>query len=117
MAGPQRAKVYRNVELRQQWLGLEPFDALALGFLLWLLMLLDRQALGWNLLLVVIGYVALRIGKRGKPSGLTTAFIKFYLLRKPFFSAGAPDADAAANPFPFAASLHPGASTRKGDAR
>ncbi len=31
MAQLQRAKVYRNVELRQQWLGLEPFDALALG--------------------------------------------------------------------------------------
>ena len=34
------AKVYRNVERRQEWLGLEPFDALALGALLWILMML-----------------------------------------------------------------------------
>ena len=53
-----RAKVYRNVERRQEWLGLEPFDALAILALLWVLMLLYRHALTFNLLAVVSAWVA-----------------------------------------------------------
>ena len=94
-----RAKVYRNVELRQEWLGLEPFDALALGALLWVLMLLYRHALGWNLLILVSAWVGLRLLKRGKPSGFTTALVRFYLLRRPFFSAASRDLELAAHPF------------------
>jgi hypothetical protein len=43
-----RTKVYRNVDRAQEWLGLEPFDLLALGALAWVLMLLYRDSLGWN---------------------------------------------------------------------
>lgn len=93
-----RARVYRNVELRQQWLGLEPVDAIALGGLAWLLMLVNRHGLGWNVLVVVVAFFALRLFKRGKPEGHTTAVLKHYV-RKPFFSAAAPDAQAALHPF------------------
>lgn len=99
MASLARAKVYRNVELRQQWLGLEPFDALALGAVAWLLMMLNRRGVGWNLIVVLLVYGALRVGKRGKPEGHTTSLLRFYLARRPFFSAAAPDAEAAAHPF------------------
>ena len=94
-----RAKVYRNVELRQEWLGLEPFDALALGALVWVLMLLYSHALGWNLLILVSAWVGLRLLKRGRPPGFTTALVRFYLVRRPFFSAAARDLELVAHPF------------------
>ena len=94
-----RAKVYRNVERRQEWLGLEPFDALALGALLWVLMLLYRNALGWDSLIMVSAWVGLRVLKRGKPPGYSTALARFYLVRRPFFSAAARDVELAAHPF------------------
>src|SRR5262249_56576528 len=82
--------VYRNVELRQEWLGLEPFDAVALGALAWLLMLVNRSGMAWNLVALVLAYAGLRIAKRGKPEGYTTTLLRFYL-RRPFYSAAAPD--------------------------
>lgn len=85
-----RARVYRNIELRQEWLGLEPFDAVALGAFAWLLMLVNRTGIAWNLVALVIAYAGLRIAKRGKPEGYTTTLLRFYL-RRPFFSAAAPD--------------------------
>ena len=85
-----RARVYRNIELRQEWLGLEPFDAIALGALTWLLMLVARGALAWNLLILATAYGTLRVWKRGKPEGFTTTLLRFYL-RRPFYSAAAPD--------------------------
>jgi hypothetical protein len=100
MSQLQRAKVYRNIELRQQWLGLEPFDAIALGALAWLLMLFNAGALGWNLLVVVLAFVGVRVLKRGKPEGYTAGLIRFYLVRRPFFSAAAPDLESAEHPFP-----------------
>jgi hypothetical protein len=94
-----RAKVYRNVEQRQEWLGLEPLDALALGALVWVLMLLHRQALGWNALVVACAWAGLRLFKRGRAAGFTSALVRFYVVRRPFFSAAAPDRAVAANPF------------------
>jgi hypothetical protein len=105
MAQPlARAKVYRNVDLRQEWLGLEPFDAVMLGALAWLLMLVNRDGLAWNLLALVVAYAALRVAKRGKPEGYTTTLIR-YFARRPFFSAAAPD--MAGRPFPHAAQARP----------
>lgn len=95
-----RARVYRNVELRQELLGLEPFDALGLGALGWLLMVLNRHSLGLNLLALALAYVGVRAAKRGQPPGHTTALVRFYL-RRPFFSAAADDREGAAHPFPF----------------
>src|SRR5438093_11374924 len=114
---PLRAKVYRNVELRQQWLGLEPFDALALGALAWVLMLLNRDAMGWNILFVVLAFLSLRILKRGKPSGITTALIRFHFLRKPVFSAGAPDQEIERHPFPFGDRQDETFTTEKGESK
>jgi len=99
MAQPlARAKLYRNVELRQEWLGLEPFDAVALGALAWLLMLINRSGLAWNLLLLVIAYASVRIAKRGKPEGYTTTLIR-YFVRRPFYSAAASDLQLAGRSF------------------
>jgi hypothetical protein len=93
-----RAKVYRNVDLRQEWFGLEPFDALALAALAWLLMLVNREGVAWDLLLLALAYVALRIAKRGKPEGYTTTVVRHFL-RRPFFSAAARDRELAGRPF------------------
>lgn len=100
MMGEQlaRARVYRNVELRQEWLGLEPFDSVALGALAWLLMLVNRNGLAWNLLLLIMAYTAIRIVKRGKPEGYTTTLIRYYV-RRPFYSAAAPDLQLAGRSF------------------
>src|SRR5689334_12448052 len=94
-----RAKVYRNVEMRQQWLGLELFDVVMLAALFTALLLVNRRAIGWHLLVVVLAVVGLRLLKRGKPEGYTTALVRFYLVRKPFFSAAANDSEAAAKRF------------------
>ncbi len=103
-----RARVYRNIELRTHLLGLEPFDLLALGALAWLLMLVNRGGLTWNVLALVLAYAGLRIAKRGKPEGYTTTLFRFYL-RRPFFSAAAPDRKLAGRPFPIATNrfIHP----------
>jgi len=93
-----RAKVYRNVELRQEWLGLEPFDAVALGAFAWLLMLINKSGIAWNILALVIAYAGLRIAKRGKPEGFTTTLIR-YFVRRPFYSAAAPDRKLTGHPF------------------
>ena len=87
----QSAKVFRNVEIRIQWLGLEPFDWFALGGIAWLLVLINRHALAANFLLIAIVATGLRIVKRGKPEDHTLALFEFYFLRKPFLSAAAKD--------------------------
>ena len=94
----QRAKVYRNIELRQQWFGLEPVDCFALGGLLWLLVVMNRHAMALNFLAVVVCAVALRIAKRGKPENYTFGLFRFFVLRKPFFSAAAPDTKIVRHP-------------------
>jgi hypothetical protein len=107
MSDLARAKVYRNVELRQEWLGLEPLDLVSLGALAWLLMLVNRDGIAWNLLGLAASYVALRVLKRGKPEGYTTTILRFFL-RRPFFSAAAPDTQLAGRPFaPGAPRSHP----------
>jgi hypothetical protein len=107
MAQPlARAKVYRNVDLRQEWLGLEPFDVVMLGAIAWLLMLVNRDGIAWNLLALVIAYASLRIAKRGKPEGFTTTIIR-YFVRRPFFSAAARDVELSGRPFPHAAQARP----------
>lgn len=113
MARLERAKVYRNIELRQQWFGLEPFDAIGLGFLAGILMFLNGDAFGWNLLTLVLGYAGLRIAKRGKPEGYTTTLVRHYL-RRPFFSAGAEDGEGRRHPFPCSPTHRPERMVRTG---
>jgi hypothetical protein len=103
-----RAKVYRNIELRQQLFGLEPLDGLGLAALFGVLALFNPRGPGWDLLALALAYVALRIFKRGKPEGYTVTLLRFYF-RRPFLSAGPADGEVAAHPFPFA-----GPSTRAG---
>jgi hypothetical protein len=62
-------------------------------------MLVNRNAIGWNLCALVLAYVAVRAAKRGKPEGYTTALVRFYL-RRPFLSAAAKDVEGARNPLP-----------------
>jgi hypothetical protein len=95
----ERAKVYRNIELRQKWLGLEPIDAIALGAVLWLLMVVNRHALGWNLLAVVCAFFALRLLKRGKPEGYLLTLLRYYGRGRPFLSGTARDERGLQHPF------------------
>jgi hypothetical protein len=90
-AGAPAAKVYRNAQRRQEWLGIEPLDAVGLGGLLWLLELVNSDGLALNALCVALAYTAFRILKRGKPQGYTRALARFYLVKRPHFSAATPD--------------------------
>jgi len=103
--GMPTARVYRNVELRQQLFGIEYPDALVLGSLAALLMLFNKSALGWDLVILLGAYVAVRVFKRGKPEHHTFNLARFYA-RKPHFSAAAQDTAGAAHPFPFTAAAH-----------
>lgn len=107
-----RAKVHRNIELPQQWAGLEIADLLLLGLIGALLVFFNARGLGWNALAVVVTYIGLRIAKRGKPEGWLTAVARFYG-RRPFYSAAVPDVVGRAHPFPIVdlRSLPPGPRT------
>lgn len=96
-----RAQVYRAIELRQLWLGLEPLDAVGVGFVGWFFVTFNGAAHGWNLLAVLLVYLLARLFKVGKPAGYTQALLRFYVMRPPFLSAAAADRKAAAHPFPF----------------
>ena len=97
MSGPARAKVYRNLELRQAWLGLEPLDAILLAAWFWLLSVVNAGGLGWNVLAALVSYAGLRLAKRGRPDGYLAALLRFHT-RGPFHSAAAGDSDM--RPFP-----------------
>lgn len=95
------ARVHRHLEQRQQWLGLESFDALALGILLWFLLTFNRGALPTNAGLLAAAYTVLRVLKRGRPSGFTLAFVRYSLRsRRAVLRAGAPDTVGREHPFP-----------------
>src|SRR6266545_8015498 len=94
-----RERVYRNIDRRPQYLGLEPIDCLALACVLWILLTFNRGALLLNVLVLVVCYVALRVAKRGKPDGHTTDVLRYTLSRRVFLSAGEIDLDGRAHPF------------------
>ena len=98
MTAPDRAKVYRNIELRQRWLGLDPVDLFLLGGLAWLVNLVSPRTVGWNLLAVAAAAVGLRLWKRGKPDGHSTTLLRFYLRRATFLATGR-DRQVALHPF------------------
>jgi len=72
--------------------------AVALGALAWLLMLINRSGVAWNVLALSLAYAGLRLAKRGKPEGYTTTLIR-YFVRRPFYSAAAPDRKLSGHPF------------------
>ena len=95
-----RAKVHRHLAKSQEWLGLEPIDALCLASVFWLLLTFNRGAIAMNLLVLVVGYASLRIAKRGKPAGYTTSLIKYAARsRRSLLSAGAIDQEGRSKPF------------------
>jgi hypothetical protein len=83
----KRARVYRNIDRTPTFFGLEPLDAVAAGGVLWLLVLTNPHALGWNLLCVLVLTAGVRVAKRGRPEGYTLAAVRFHLARRPFYSA------------------------------
>lgn len=93
------AKVYRNISRRPEWFGLEPVDALALTLLFWALLLVHEGAVLWNLAVLVLSYVALRLVKHGKPPGYTTARALYTFRPRAFLSAATPDRAGRAHPF------------------
>jgi hypothetical protein len=90
--------VYRNIDLRQEILGVEPLDGFALAGVFGLLAFIHRHGAVWNVLVTVIAYVALRIAKRGKPEGYTLTLVRFFR-RRPYFSAAAADRELDAHAF------------------
>jgi hypothetical protein len=62
-------------------------------------MLLYKRALPLDLFAAVSAWVGLRVAKRGRPPGYSAAFVRFYLVRRPFFSAAARDREVALHPF------------------
>ncbi len=92
----RKTKVFRNIEMRIQWLGLEPFDWFALGGLMSLLVMFNRHALAANVLVIAFLATYLRIVKRGKPENHSLAVFEFYFLRKSFLSAAAKDPERTA---------------------
>ena len=100
------AKVHRHLAKSQEWLGLEPIDALALGLLTWILVTFNAGALLINLCVVCAGYAALRIAKRGKPAGYTTALVKYTARsRRALLTGHAIDRDGRRHPWPHSSSV------------
>ena len=98
MARLAQAKVHRNIEMQQQWGGLEIPDGILLGTLAGLLIYFNSRGFFWNVVAVAIAYVSLRIAKRGRPEGWLTAFARHFG-RRSFYSAAAPDLEGRAHPF------------------
>jgi hypothetical protein len=91
-----RARVFRNLDRRQEFFGLEPVDLFALAALGWLLMMIAPRAFAWNLLTVVGTAVLLRVLKRGKSPGYLVAILRFYFFRRAPLCGAARDCDARA---------------------
>ena len=111
-----RAKVFRNIDRGPRWLGLEPFDALLLAVVLWVLLTFCRSTLTIDALVLSIAYVGLRIAKRGKPTGHTMALVRYAFSKKSFLSAAEPDVVGRRHPFsPTGTTLHVPDSPSQGD--
>jgi hypothetical protein len=94
----RRTKVHRNVEAKQRLLGLEVADGAALTAVFAITSAINRRGVFWNLALVGVTYLSIRVFKRGKPDGYLGALSRFYG-RPPFYSAGAADRQLVARPF------------------
>jgi len=97
---PRRcAIVYRNIERRTELCGVEFFDAIGLLLIAWMLAYVGAVSLPYVALTLVFLYVLLRLAKRGKPAGHTTALLRYTFLRPPFLSAAEPDYRGRSHPF------------------
>ncbi len=94
-----RARVYRNIALQSSYAGLELSDLLAVGLVGWFLLTFNPGALGINSLALVVVYLAMRIGKRGKPPGYTLDLLRYSFARRVFLSAATPDKQGRLSPF------------------
>lgn len=97
-----RAHVFRNIERRQEFLGLEFVDALAVAIVLWLVMTFHPGHFFVNGALVALCLGAIKLAKRGQPKGYTTSVFRYTaraLLRRSVLSAAAPDREGRAHPF------------------
>ncbi len=94
-----RARVYRNISLQSSYLGLEVSDLFLLGFVGWFFLVFNPGALGINSLAVVVVYLAIRIGKRGKAPGYTLDLLRYAFSRRALLSAGTFDSQGRRFPF------------------
>src|ERR1700760_2177825 len=96
-----RAPVYRNIDRRIEWFGIEPLDAAFVALGVSLLMLLSPDTFALDLLAGVGLCVILRVVTRNKPDGYLQAYARFYFARSPVFCALEPDTEIDSQPPPW----------------
>lgn len=94
-----RARVYRNINLQSSYVGLEPSDLLLLGVVGWFLLTFNNGAFGTNVLAIVVCYVAIRVGKRGKPPGYSLDLLRYAGSRRVYLSAACIDTQGRTHAF------------------
>ena len=76
----QSIKVYRNINTKDKFLGLELVDGCFLLFVFFLAFMIRREGLFGNCLLLVCVYLGLRALKRGKPDGYLLVLARYLLM-------------------------------------
>lgn len=95
----RRAHVYRNIDQRSDFFGLELADLFVSAVAGWLASMIGGSSVSAPVFAFGGAVLTLRFLKLGAPPGYTTALAKF-MCRPAHFSAAAPDAELAARPFP-----------------
>ncbi len=78
----QPVKIHAHINAPDQILGLELADGAVILLVFFLTFLFNRRGLFLNLLILALVYFALRLLKRGKPSGYLLVLFRFLLLSR-----------------------------------
>ena len=76
----QTIRVFRNINTKDKFLGLELVDGCFLLFVFFLAFMVRREGLFGNALLLVFVYFGLRALKRGKPDGYLLVLGRYVLM-------------------------------------
>jgi hypothetical protein len=100
----KKAPVYRHSDTRQQLaLGLEAPDLFALLLLFGFLMIVQRHAFFLDTIATAFAYLAIRVAKRGKAPGYTSALARYSArasARRLYLAATLGDFNGRHHPFP-----------------
>ena len=75
----QVIRVYRNINAKDKFLGLELADGCLLLLVFFLVFSLNKESLFVNALILVTTYFGLRVLKRGKPDGYVLCLARYAL--------------------------------------